>query len=115
MDEPFGALDAQTRGQMQAYLKQIWMNVDVTIIFITHDLDEAVYMADRIIVLAGQPGPHRRDHRGAADATASAPEALFYPRFIATRLRVDEWIHPKENQVEKHPVKRMTPPGDEVL
>src|SRR5262249_6714576 len=56
MDEPFGALDAQTRAQMQAYLKQIWMNVDVTIVFITHDLDEAVYLADRIVLLTTRPG-----------------------------------------------------------
>src|SRR5208283_3045405 len=56
MDEPFGALDAQTRSQMQAHLKQIWMNVDVTIVFITHDLDEAVLMADRIILLSARPG-----------------------------------------------------------
>ena len=57
MDEPFGALDAQTRGQMQSYLLQIWRNVDVTIVFITHDLDEAVYLADRMLVLGAQPGP----------------------------------------------------------
>src|SRR6202790_1525096 len=55
MDEPFGALDAQTRAQMQLYLKQIWASVDVTIVFITHDLDEAVYLADRIIVLSAGP------------------------------------------------------------
>ena len=48
MDEPFGALDAQTRCQMQSYLLQIWRQVDITILFITHDLDEAVYLADRI-------------------------------------------------------------------
>ncbi|WP_372798267.1 ABC transporter ATP-binding protein, partial [Pontiella sp.] len=42
MDEPFGALDAQTRAKMQAYLLQIWKKIDITIIFITHDLDEAV-------------------------------------------------------------------------
>ena len=41
MDEPFGALDAQTRCQMQSYLLQIWQQVDITILFITHDLDEA--------------------------------------------------------------------------
>ncbi len=114
MDEPFGALDAQTRGQMQAYLKQIWMNVDVTIIFITHDLDEAVYMADRIIVLQANPG-RIGEIIEVPLMQPRAPEALFYPRFIATRLRVDEWIHPKGSQAEKHPVKRMTPPGDEVL
>ena len=56
MDEPFGALDAQTRAQMQRYLLQIWKQVDVTILFITHDLDEAIYLADRILVLGANPG-----------------------------------------------------------
>ena len=56
MDEPFGALDAQTRAQMQSYLLQIWRQVDITILFITHDLDEAVYLADRILVLDAHPG-----------------------------------------------------------
>ena len=56
MDEPFGALDAQTRLQMQTHLLEIWRNVDVTILFITHDLDEAVLLADRILVLKAHPG-----------------------------------------------------------
>ena len=59
MDEPFGALDAQTRAQMQSYLLQIWRNVDVTIVFITHDLDEAIYLSDRILVLDPHPGRFR--------------------------------------------------------
>jgi NitT/TauT family transport system ATP-binding protein len=115
MDEPFGALDAQTRGQMQAYLQQIWMNVDVTIVFITHDLDEAVLMADRIIVLNANPGCIAEIIE-VPILQPRSPDALFYPRFISTRLRIDEWIHPKAKQAaEKHPVQRMTPPGDEVL
>ena len=56
MDEPFGALDALTRAKMQAYLLQIWKKVNVTILFITHDLDEAVYLSDRILVLGVNPG-----------------------------------------------------------
>ena len=60
MDEPFGALDAQTRAQMQSYLLQIWQQVDVTIVFITHDLDEAVYLADR------DPGAGRASRVGCA-------------------------------------------------
>jgi|CZKU01.1.fsa_nt_gi NitT/TauT family transport system ATP-binding protein len=56
MDEPFGALDAQTRAQMQSYLMQIWRQVDITIVFVTHDLDEAIYLADRIVVLGPNPG-----------------------------------------------------------
>ncbi|MFW6218418.1 MAG: ABC transporter ATP-binding protein, partial [Verrucomicrobiota bacterium] len=56
MDEPFGALDAQTRAQMQDYLLQIWKHVDVTILFVTHDLEEAIYLSDRILVLKANPG-----------------------------------------------------------
>ncbi|MCX7719641.1 MAG: ABC transporter ATP-binding protein, partial [Candidatus Sumerlaeaceae bacterium] len=56
MDEPFGALDAQTRAKMQGHLLEIWRNLDITILFITHDLDEAVYLADRILVLKAHPG-----------------------------------------------------------
>src|SRR6266850_6029690 len=56
MDEPFGALDAQTRVRMQRHLIEIWRKIDITIVFITHDLDEAILLADRIIVLAPHPG-----------------------------------------------------------
>ena len=56
MDEPFGALDAQTRAKMQSHLLQIWKKVDISIMFITHDLDEAIYLSDRIIVLKANPG-----------------------------------------------------------
>src|SRR5271155_1378963 len=56
MDEPFGALDAQTRSRMQEHLLDIWKNIDITILFITHDLDEAIYLADRILVLKAHPG-----------------------------------------------------------
>lgn len=56
MDEPFAALDPQTRTRMQGYLLEIWRNVDITILFVTHDLEEAVLLADRVLVLAPNPG-----------------------------------------------------------
>lgn len=56
MDEPFGALDAQTRNMLQKELLEIWEKTKKTIIFITHSVDEAVFMADRIIVLTPRPG-----------------------------------------------------------
>ncbi|MGG6430681.1 ABC transporter ATP-binding protein [Acetobacter ghanensis] len=56
MDESFSALDAQTRTKMQNYLMEIWRKIDITIVFITHDLDEAIYLADRILVLKPHPG-----------------------------------------------------------
>jgi len=56
MDEPFGALDAQTRNMLQQELLEIWEETRKTIIFITHSVDEAVYLSDRIIVLTPRPG-----------------------------------------------------------
>ncbi|MFE0015960.1 ABC transporter ATP-binding protein [Mesorhizobium sp. NPDC059054] len=56
MDEPFGALDALTRGQMQELLMQIWQEHRLTVIFVTHDVSEAVYLSDRIFVMGLNPG-----------------------------------------------------------
>ena len=56
MDEPFSALDPQTRQHMQQHLQQILANINLTVLFVTHDLDEALILADRIMVLAPHPG-----------------------------------------------------------
>lgn len=56
MDEPFGALDALTRGQMQELLMQIWQEHRLTVIFVTHDVEEAVYLSDRIFIMGLNPG-----------------------------------------------------------
>jgi ABC-type nitrate/sulfonate/bicarbonate transport system ATPase subunit len=55
MDEPFGALDAQTRESMQKTLGEIWRTTKKTVLFITHDIREAVYLSDRVLVLNGRP------------------------------------------------------------
>jgi len=56
MDEPFGALDAQTRLMMQANLLRLWEDQKPTVVFVTHDIDEAVFLADRIIIMSASPG-----------------------------------------------------------
>ena len=56
MDEPFGALDAQTRSEMQHLLLRIWDETACTVLFVTHDVEEAVYLADRIFILSARPG-----------------------------------------------------------
>ena len=61
MDEPFGALDAQTREVMQEELTRLWGQTRKTIVFVTHDIDEAVYLGDRVVVLTARPGRIREE------------------------------------------------------
>jgi NitT/TauT family transport system ATP-binding protein len=63
MDEPFGALDAQTREVMQEELTRLWERTGKTIVFVTHDIDEAVYLADRVVVLTARPARIREEIR----------------------------------------------------
>jgi len=63
MDEPFGALDAQTRETMQEELTRLWERTSKTIVFVTHDIEEAVYLGDRVIVLSARPACVREEIR----------------------------------------------------
>ncbi|PYX79060.1 MAG: sulfonate ABC transporter ATP-binding protein [Acidobacteria bacterium] len=56
MDEPFGALDAQTRSEMQQLLLRVWDETASTILFVTHDVEEAIYLADRVFIMSAHPG-----------------------------------------------------------
>lgn len=115
MDEPFGALDAQTRSKMQSYLLEIWKNIDITILFITHDLDEAIYLADRILVLDANPGRVNE----MIEVPVPRPrtiEQFLEPEFLAARQRLDELIHPptQDDEEDKLNMIRFTKVGDEV-
>ena len=99
MDEPFAALDPQNRLKMQRYLLEIWQNIDITIFFITHDLDEAIYLADRILILEANPGR--------VQETLSVPlprprkeETLLSPEFLATKEYLEKLVHPPTTEVD---------------
>ena len=75
MDEPIGALDAQTRWVMQQLLLQVWASIRTTVVFVTHDIDEAIFLADRVLVMSHCPGRIR--------------EEIVIP---ARRPRGEEWV-----------------------
>ena len=95
MDEPFGALDAQTRAKMQHHLLDIWKNLDITILFITHDLDEAIYLADRILVLKAHPG-EVQELIEVPVPRPRTPGQSMTAEFRATRAHLESLIHPPE-------------------
>jgi nitrate ABC transporter ATP-binding subunit len=88
MDEPFGALDALTREQLQNELLQIWKRTGVTTIFVTHSVEEAVLLADRVLVMSAGPGRIDSDFRIdlARPRDVSSPEFNALRRDIARRL-----------------------------
>ena len=115
MDEPFGALDAQTRCKMQANLLEIWRNIDITVLFITHDLDEAIYLADRILVLKANPGEVEELIEVSVPRPRDATQFIS-PEFLATKKRLEELIHPPqpEDDADGLHMIRMVHVGDDV-
>jgi len=103
MDEPFGALDAQSRCKMQAHLLEIWRNVDITILFITHDLDEAIFLADRILVLKAHPGEVQELIEVPVPRPRSS-EQFVSAEFLATKARLEALIHPPAKEVSDEDV-----------
>ena len=115
MDEPFGALDAQTRSKMQANLLEIWRNIDITVLFITHDLDEAIYLADRILVLKAHPGEVNELIEVSVPRPRNFEQAIS-PEFLATKKRLEDLIHPPVDDDDEPGLSmvRMVRVGDEV-
>ena len=91
LDEPFGALDHQTRGLMQELLLSIWESERKTVLFVTHDIEEAIFMANRVVVMTARPG------RIKADVAVAIPHPRHYtirtsPEFSALKARLTEDI-----------------------
>ena len=100
MDEPFGALDAQTRAQMQSYLLQIWGSIDITIIFITHDLEEAIYLADRIFVL-GSSSNQLQEIVEIPVSRPRKPDQFLSSEFLSTKKHLEDLINPEKRSTAK--------------
>ncbi|GAA4184256.1 ABC transporter ATP-binding protein [Gryllotalpicola kribbensis] len=101
LDEPFGKLDAQTRATMQEWLLDLWDDFQKTVVFVTHDIDEAVYLSDRVIVMSPRPGRIVADipialERPRKPAVVTSDEFIAYKTRILTLLHGIESTEPQE-------------------
>lgn len=89
MDEPFGALDAMTRERLQDELLEIWQRTRLTVVFVTHSVEEAIFLADRVVVMT--PGPGRIESDNALDLPR--PRDVSSPEFNAVRRVLGAKLH----------------------
>ena len=89
MDEPLGALDAFTRMYMQDEILRIWDKRSTTVILVTHDVDEAIYMSDKIVIMTPRPGKIQK----ILDVNSGRPRARNHPDFLKMRSTILEFLH----------------------
>ncbi|SJZ92275.1 NitT/TauT family transport system ATP-binding protein [Enhydrobacter aerosaccus] len=89
MDEPFGALDAMTRERLQDELLEIWQRTKLTVVFVTHAIEEAIFLANRVVVMT--PGPGRIESDNALDL--ARPRDVASPEFNAVRRALGAKLH----------------------
>jgi NitT/TauT family transport system ATP-binding protein len=82
MDEPFSALDVQTRALMENELLELWSATGASVVFVTHDLEEAIALADRVVVLTAGPGTVKGTYQVDIARPRNIAEVRFQPRFI---------------------------------
>ncbi|AFK86669.1 ABC transporter [Thermoanaerobacterium aotearoense SCUT27] len=89
MDEPFSALDSQTRDILQMELQRIWMDTKRTIVFVTHNIEEAVILADRVIVMSANPGKIKKEFKIelSRPRRPESPDVIYYVRKITDELK----------------------------
>ncbi|MFT8320948.1 MAG: ABC transporter ATP-binding protein [Bacillus sp. (in: firmicutes)] len=109
LDEPFGALDAQTRLLMQTWLLQIWTDFKKTVLFVTHDIDEAIYLSDEIYVLSPRPGRIKEKvnvhlPRPRNENTLLQPEFIALKQNLLALLKEDGHEIKSNNLYENSPI-----------
>jgi NitT/TauT family transport system ATP-binding protein len=93
MDEPFGALDAMTKAKLQDELRNIQASTGATIVFITHDVDEAIYLGDRVVLLAGTPGTIASEIRPTLPPHRDQISTKEMPEYLLARHALLECLH----------------------
>jgi ABC-type nitrate/sulfonate/bicarbonate transport system ATPase subunit len=88
LDEPFGALDAITRRSLQQWLLNVLDTADKAVVLVTHDVDEAILLADRILVMATNPGRIVADIEVNVEAITNSTDIYMSPEFIQIRTRI---------------------------
>ena len=107
MDEPFSALDAQTRGMMQEVLLEIWGKIPTTTVFVTHDIDEALFLADRIVVMSARAGRVIEDI-ALPFARPRSQDLVTEPEFVRLKRHVMQLLRRPEGS---EPLARLSPLG----
>jgi NitT/TauT family transport system ATP-binding protein len=92
MDEPFAAVDAQTRADLEDLIRRIWQDLGVTVLFVTHDIDEAVYLGQRVVILSNSPTVVQEDLTIDLPAARDQLTTRSDPRFAELRSHVYEQI-----------------------
>jgi len=92
LDEPFGALDAMTRGVMQEWLLRVWEEDHRSILFITHDIEEAIFLADRVLMMSARPGRIKGEIKVGL-ARPRTHEVVTSAEFTALKRRIVEQMH----------------------
>ncbi|MBI3077991.1 MAG: ABC transporter ATP-binding protein [Deltaproteobacteria bacterium] len=94
LDEPFGALDAQTREIMQDELLRVWRETKKTVLMVTHSVSEAVYLSDRVIVMTSRPGTRKAEFAVGLDRAGSREQIILTPAFAELQSRI--WMQVRE-------------------
>jgi NitT/TauT family transport system ATP-binding protein len=92
MDEPFAAVDAQTRFELEDLVRDVWKRLGVTVVFVTHDIDEAIYLGERVLVLSGRPTVLLEDVRVDLGSVRDQLETRSHPEFAHLRTHVYELV-----------------------
>ena len=92
MDEPFAAVDAQTRADLEDLVRDVWKKLGVTILFVTHDIDESVYLGERVLIMSSSPTIIQEDLHIDLPAERNQLETRALPRFTELRHHVYEQI-----------------------